>query len=131
MNTFYKFIAGALITVILCLSIEKNGKEHAVLLSICACCMILGCVVTFMSPVLEFFKKIESVGNLNAGTVQIICKAAGIGLLTEFSSVICVDAGNQALSKSIQLLGSGVILWLSIPLFEQILEILQSILSST
>ena len=130
MNSFYKMIAGAMITVILCLGIEKNGKEYVLLLSVCACCMILGTLTSFLQPVLEFFEKVETIGKLNSESVQIMLKSLGVGLLTEIASVICQDAGNNSLGRSVQLFGTVVILWISIPLFEQILDILQSVLSN-
>lgn len=42
--------------------------------------------------------------------------------------MVCTDAGNASLGKAVQLLGTAVILWLSLPLFKALVELLQSIL---
>jgi hypothetical protein len=49
-------------------------------------------------------------------------------LIGELAGLICSDAGNAALAKSIQILTTAVILWLSIPLFESLLDLVQAIL---
>ena len=42
--------------------------------------------------------------------------------------LVCKDAGNESMGKSMQLLGSAAILYLSVPLFAALLELLQKIL---
>jgi stage III sporulation protein AD len=65
---------------------------------------------------------------LNTDLLAVILKTVGIGLIGELAGLICSDAGNAALEKSIQILTTAVILWLSIPLFESLLDLVQAIL---
>jgi stage III sporulation protein AD len=65
---------------------------------------------------------------LNTDLLAVILKTVGIGLIGELAGLICSDAGNAALAKSIQILTTAVILWLSIPLFESLLDLVQAIL---
>jgi hypothetical protein len=44
------------------------------------------------------------------------------------ATLICTDAGNTALAKTVQILTTAMILWLSIPLFESLLDLVQAIL---
>ena len=46
----------------------------------------------------------------------------------EITSLICTDAGNAALGKSVQILATCGILWLSIPLFTSLIDLLNKIL---
>ena len=67
-------------------------------------------------------------GNLRSDLLGILLKAVGIGLISEIAAVVCSDSGNAGLGKMIQLIGSVVILWLSIPVFQALLDLVQTIL---
>ena len=54
--------------------------------------------------------------------------AVGIGLVVEMGSLICADAGNSALGKTLQILGAIAVLWLSIPLINSLIALLEQIL---
>ena len=60
--------------------------------------------------------------------IEILMKATGIGIVTEIANMVCKDAGNESMGKSMQLLGSAVILYLSMPLFQVLIDLLQKIL---
>lgn len=128
MDLFLKCCAAALITVMISLTLDKKGKEMGILLTMAGCCMICVGALNYLEPVMAYLDKLEDLGALNGELMEILLKGAGIGLLTEIASLVCSDAGNSALGKSLQILGSGVILWLSIPLFQALLELLQGIL---
>lgn len=130
MDTFIKTTAGILITLLLCLILSKQGKEFSLLLTVAACSMVAIIIVTFLKPVINFIKELEELGQLDNGMVKIILKSVGIGLLTEITGLICVDIGNASLGKVLQILASVVILWMSIPLFENLIELIKEILQS-
>ena len=73
-------------------------------------------------------KQLENLGNLNGELIRILLKIAGIGILTEITSMVCSDAGNSSMGKTLQLLGNVVILWLSVPIFNMLMDLLQEIL---
>jgi hypothetical protein len=52
----------------------------------------------------------------------------GIGIMTEIGGLICTDGGSSSLGKTVKMLGSAVILWLSLPLYAKLMELLQKIL---
>ena len=60
--------------------------------------------------------------------VKILLKAVGEGLVSEVGALLCTDSGNGSLGKLLQLLGSAVVLWLSLPLFTMLLELIQELL---
>ena len=61
--------------------------------------------------------------------VSILLKAAGIGLLSELAGLLCADAGENALGKVLQILSNAAILWLSLPLFRQIIGLIGEVLA--
>ena len=127
MEPFWKAAALALIAGVLSLTLKDQDKEYAVLLSIAACLMVTAITVTYLNPVFAFLKELETLGDLRGDMLAILIKALGVGLASEIASMICTDAGNASLTKAIQLLGGAVILYLSVPMFSALIDLIQKI----
>ena len=128
MDLFLKAVAAALITAVIGLVLARQGKDMFLLLTLAACAMIGAVAFTFLKSVISFLQRLTEMTKLNTDLLAVILKTVGIGLVGELAGLICSDAGNAALAKSIQILTTAVILWLSIPLFESLLDLVQSIL---
>lgn len=128
MDLFLRAASAVLLTVVLSLALGKQGKETAGLLSIIVCCMIIGIAVRYLVPVWELLQKLGSMGDLNSEMVGTLFKVVGIGMLSEIAALVCTDAGSAALGKTLQLLSSAVILWLCIPIFTALMDLIQGIL---
>lgn len=128
MDLFLKAVAAALITAVIGLVLARQGKDMFLLLTLAACVMIGAAAFTFLKSVISFLQRLTEMTKLNTDLLAVILKTVGIGLIGELAGLICSDAGNAALAKSIQILTTAVILWLSIPLFESLLDLVQAIL---
>ena len=128
MSVFYQASAGVLLASILGMVISRQDKSMALLLSLGVCCMVLMLSARFLDPVIVFFEQLQAVGNVNHDLIRILLKITGITLISEVSGMVCADAGNASLGKALQFLASAVILWLSIPVFQSLLELVQEIL---
>lgn len=117
-----------LIAVVLGLAVGKREKDISVLLTMAVCCMTAMIAVSYLEPVLDFLWELESVGNIQKGFLGILLKAVGIALIAEVAGMICSDAGNGSLGKTLQMLGSEVILYLSIPIYNALLTLIREIL---
>lgn len=117
-----------LLTVILGLTLGSQRKETGVVLTIFACCLVATAALSYLTPVVDFVQQLQDIGGLDSEMLKILLKAVGIGLVGEIAALICADSGNGALGKSLQLLTSAVILWLSLPLLTGLLELIQQIL---
>lgn len=130
MELFLKAISGVFVAIAMCLVISKHSKEGVILISVAMCCMIASVAMTYLQPAISFFSRMEQNGNLDPEIMQILFKATGVAILSEISSLICIDAGNGTLGKTIQLLATAAILWLSLPLFSKLLSLIENILVS-
>lgn len=126
-----KAAAIILVTVIFTLVLPKNAKEFQVILSLGACALVIAAIFSFLEPVVTMIESLVDKGKLDGNMVNILLKATGIGLLTEYVALICQDAGNSALGKILQVFSSAVILWLSLPLINSLMDIISNILSAT
>lgn len=128
MDLYLKAIAGILIALMLCLAVGNRGKEFTVLLGITVCAMAIAAGFSYLSTVLDFFFELQDIIGYGGELMDILLKAVGVGLVGEIAGLICNDAGQGTLSKAIQLLTTAVILWISLPLYRQILTLIEEIL---
>lgn len=128
MTYFLQATALVLVAAILCLTIGKQGKDFSILLTIAVCCMVLILGAAYLEPVLDFLQNLESMGQLDSSLIDVLFKVVGIAMLSEIAVMICTDAGNASMGKALHILGTAVILWLSIPIFNALLELIGQIL---
>ena len=128
MELFFKTCGGVLIGVVLLLVSANYGKDISLCLSLCVCVLVLVAACSFLSPVMDFLREMETIAGLDSSMMKIMLKSAGIGLIGEVAGMVCTDSGHSSLGKAVQLLGTGTILWLSLPLFSAVLDLLREIL---
>ena len=128
MEMFWKAAAAVLIAVVLGLALGKQEKDISVLLTMAVCCMGATIAISYLEPVLDFLRELEALGDLQGDMLGILLKAVGIGLVAEIAGMVCTDAGNGSLGKTLQMLGSAAILYLSLPIFSALLKLIQDIL---
>ena len=125
MDVFFKASVLVLLVLILYLVMVKTDKDFAYILSLGACCIVLFCAFSFLKPVIECFRNMQTIAELDSNVLSIVIKTVGIGIIAEVVSAFCADAGNASLSKTIQILATAVILSLSTPLFESMLSLIE------
>lgn len=130
MNIFWKTAAGILTAVILWISLNKSNKDVSVLLTMAVCAMALIGASAFLQPVIAFFKKLQTIGNLDNDLVSVVLRIVGIGVVTEIAVLICKDAGNESMGKTLQIVSTVTVLWMSIPVFESLISLLDKILGA-
>lgn len=128
MDLFWKAAAAVLLTAVLTLALKKQEKDIALLLTIAVCAMVAAAAVSYLEPVLSFLGQLEELGDLQGDMLGILLKAVGIGMIAEIAGLICADSGNGSLGKMLQMMGSVVILWLSLPIFSALMDMIQQIL---
>ena len=128
MDIYLKAIAGALIALLLCLTLSSRSKESSLLLTLLVSAMIVGVGMSYLTTVIKFFTRLQETVGLSTELLQILLKAVGVGLIGEVASLICSDSGQAALSKAIHILTAAVILWIALPLYTQILDIIEGLL---
>lgn len=130
MSVFLKAVAGVLTALILWLCLNKHSKDLSVLLTLAVCAMAFTAAITFLQPVVNFLQKIQAIGDLDEDLLSVVLKSVGIGLIGEICTLICKDAGNESMGKVLQTVSSVVVLWMSIPVFEKLLSLLDKILGT-
>lgn len=122
MELYLKGAAGILLAAVLGLALQKQEKDLSAALTAAVIAMAAVLMLRLLEPVLELLRQLEQVGNLRSDALELLLKAAGIGLTAEVAGLVCADAGNAALAKMLRLLGTAAILCLSVPMFTALLE---------
>ena len=125
MVLFWKTAAGILIAVVLVLAVGKQEKDIALLLTLAVTIMASLAAFTYLEPVLDFLYHLEQLGDLQSGVLGLLLKITGVSIVTERTAMLCRDSGNGALAQGMQLLGGAVMLSLSLPILETMLDLIQ------
>lgn len=125
MNTVLKAISVCLIATVLWITLSSYNKNIALLLSVCVCCGILIPAYEYLSPVLKYFDELQKGSGWDPTAMQTVIRAAGVGILSELAALICTDAGNASIAKAIRILSTTCIMWLSLPMFRTLMELIE------
>ena len=126
MELFWKAAAAVLIALVLGNAVRE--KELGLILSMTVCIMVGMILMEYLTPVGAFLKKLKELGDLQGEMLGILLKVLGIAIVTELTDTVCKDSGNASLGHGMVFLGTAVILWLSLPVFETLITMIQRIL---
>ncbi len=123
-----KASALALIVSVLYQMVSGRNKEIGTLLLVLGSCVILITAISYIKPVFTFISKLQTLGKLNTQMLEILLKSVGIGLLAEIAILVCNDMGNSSMGKTLQVLATSIILWLSLPMLNSLLDLIEKLL---
>ena len=118
-----------LVGLILSMVLGRQSKDMSLMLTMAVCVLVCLGALEFLEPVTALLRELRQLGGLDSEAVSILLKAAGIGLIAELAGLLCADAGESALGKALQILSNAAILWLSLPLFRQIIGLIGEVLT--
>ena len=109
-------------------SLFLRGSPFRSLAALAALAPALMLLVGLLRPVGEFALRLSELSGVEPAVFQPVWKAAAIGLLTQMAGSFCADAGEQALQKLLELGGIVTMLYVSLPLYEAVLSMLQRLM---
>lgn len=131
MTGFWQGAGLALVGVVLSMVLGKRSEHMGIMVTIAVVCMIATLALTYLKPAMELIQRLKILGKLDQEMLSTLLKAVGIALVTELATMVCADAGMTSAGKALQMLGAVVILWLSVPLVERMLDLLQNVLGGS
>lgn len=121
----WKFAPFGAACALLCAALKKRSPEHAMLLGAAGCACILLGTLTFLPPVLDFLRRLQSLAGMNPALLTPILKTAAVGLLAQIARAFCLDAGQNALAKAVEVGGGILSVYTLLPLAGSMVELLQ------
>lgn len=123
-----KIIGVGFIALIIIIILKQNKPEFAMYASITAGIIIILMISDQLIAIINLITEISNRTNINTQFVKILIKITGIAILTEFAVSICNDSGESAIGSKIDIGGKILIVTISIPIIQALMETVLKIL---
>ncbi len=117
-------IAGVLFAV----QLRSVRPEYAVYIGMVTCVILFYYGVSRLSIVVDTLNSIQNYVTVSDIYIKMLLKIIGVTYIAEFSSAICRDAGYQAVAGQIEVFSKLVILAVSMPVLQALLETIDSLI---
>ncbi len=128
MNEILKIIGIAFVTAIAALLLRIIKPELSLAVTVTGILIILVFTVDTLQNSIVIFSKIADLTGVGNGLLKTLLKIVGIGYITEFSAGILTDFGSPSVADKVTLCGKIVIITLSFPVIESLLNLIQGLL---
>ena len=119
----FKLAAIILTAVIVVGALPTFSKEISLIITLSCCTVILLYMLKMIVPVVEYVRDLTR--NIYFDRFDVVLKAVGVGLITQFVSDTAIDCGNRSLANQMIFAGRICVLMLAIPVFVQVLGIIE------
>ena len=128
MDDIFNLCAAGLISLVLMLLVEKQEKHIAALISIATCCILITASAEYLKPIIRLMRQLQRTAALDRYVFDILLKSVAVSVICEIASLICTESGYASLGKVLQNAGIALILYLSLPLFSELLDLVSELL---
>lgn len=127
MNIFTVAAVG-LIGTFFAVFMRKMGDEYRVCVSVFCVCALLIAIFPYFSELLAQILSFSKLSGTDIENFTFLLKAVGIGYISQFSSDICADAGENAIASKIEFAGRICILAMTVPVVSSLVEMIGKML---
>lgn len=124
----FKICIIAIIAVIVILTIKPQMANMSVMITIVTGVIIFMMIIPTLEEVISSILDIVSMLDIGIEHIGVILKIIGISYICEFSSQICIDAGETAIASKIELAGKILIMFISVPIITRLLSLITSLM---
>lgn len=128
MTEIVKIIGVAFITAIAAILLKSTKPELSFAVTVTGVIVILLFIVDGLQTTLSVFGEIARLTGVENGLLKILLKIVGVGYLTEFGAGILQDFGSNAVADKVVFGGKIIIVLLSVPVLESLLQLLRGFL---
>lgn len=116
----------ALCAVLFAALVQKSNKEYALLISLAAAVGLLLLILSRAEPLVRQVEDLAG-GPLEGESVKLMLQAVGITVVGQLVSRLCKDAGESALSYTVELAARTAVLAAALPAVGELLKYLGEI----
>lgn len=120
----------AVVSAAVCLLLKQYRPEYAMAVSIACGILLFLMILQGLSPVFQTMTDLMDKVAINSVYTKAIIKTLGVCYITQLASDACRDAGQTAIASKVELAGKVFIVLLSLPLFQNLVEIAFSLINS-
>lgn len=119
-------VLGAVLAVLM----KQYKPEYALAVSLLTGVTILVAAAGLLQPLLDELDALLAATSVPREFVGVLVKSLGICFLTQVACDTCRDAGQSAIAVKLEMAGKLTVLGLSLPLFGQLLDVVQKLLAA-
>ena len=108
--------------------IKQYKPEFAMYVSLICGILILFLAMDKLISIIDVIKSIANRSSINSSFLLIILKITGIAIISEFAVSVCNDSGESAIASKIEIGSKVIIVYLSIPIISNLLDVVLNIL---
>ena len=123
-----KIIGVAFVTAVAAVILRVTKPELSFAVTVTGIIIILLFVVDMLQNSLAVFSSITQLTGLENGLVKLLLKIVGVGYITEFSAGLLNDFGGSAVADKVTMAGKIMIFLLSLPVLENLLQLMRGFL---
>lgn len=123
----WKICGLAVLCLVASLLLSRMGGEFVGLVRIGGGVLLFGTLMLSMSETLETLRALFAASGAERYADRML-RALGLAFLTAICSNLCRDTGEGTLASGVEMAGKLAILWLSLPLVEEIMAMAAKIL---
>ena len=128
MPEMLKIIGIAFITAISAVILKASKPELSFAVTVTGIIVVLMFIVDMLQNTMAIFTSIGQLSGVDNGLLKVLLKIVGVGYLTEFGAGILTDFGSNAIADKVSLAGKITILLLSMPVVENLLNLVRGFL---
>ena len=117
-------LCAAMLAVVL----RTQRPELALCLGVAAAVVVAIMLMRQIAPLISTMRRMLTMTALPSEGFGVVLKAAGVCLLTQMTADTCRDAGESALAAKAELTGRVLMLLLAVPLFEELLTLVTTMI---
>ena len=124
MADIIKIIGIGFITAITAVILRSTKPELSFAVTVVGIIIILMFVVELIRDSISIFVTISQMAGIENGLLKLLLKIVGVGYLTEFGAGVLTDFGSNSIADKVTLAGKVVIVLLSMPVVESLLQLI-------
>lgn len=118
-----KILILAIVMSVICMIVRNYKPEYSLICQLCACAVVVLYTLTTFVDVFDSLTEMFSFSGMDLSFAEVLFKALGISLLTDFAASVCRDSSNNTLSNCIELFGKTIIIFLAFPMLKRLAEV--------
>lgn len=121
---FWQWMGLAVAAAALCMTVRVWQPQMAGLISAAAGLILLLGALESIQDVQAAFTRLERLGGLQEGYLEILLKVLGVSYVAELAGQVCTDLGERGLSLKVELAGKLCVFSMTAPMLLKLLELI-------
>ena len=128
MSDTLKICGIAIICAVVCILVKNYQSGFLIPTRISGTIILYSAAIVFLSPLVKYLLGIMD-GVISAQHIELIIKSMSIAYVTQATSEICKECGENSLAMGVDTIGKMEILILAIPLIESLIRMAGELVS--